>query len=57
VSGLMAFPFHVLGAILRGDAFTTVEADTETIRTEAKIGPNHPCPCGSGRKHKKCCGG
>jgi preprotein translocase subunit SecA len=22
----------------------------------AKIGRNEPCPCGSGRKHKKCCG-
>lgn len=22
----------------------------------AKIGPNEPCPCGSGRKYKKCCG-
>lgn len=21
----------------------------------AKIGRNHPCPCGSGRKHKHCC--
>lgn len=21
-----------------------------------KIGPNEPCPCGSGKKHKKCCG-
>ncbi len=21
-----------------------------------KIGRNHPCPCGSGRKYKKCCG-
>ena len=21
-----------------------------------KIGRNDPCPCGSGRKHKKCCG-
>jgi len=21
-----------------------------------KIGPNDPCPCGSGRKYKKCCG-
>lgn len=20
-----------------------------------KIGPNDPCPCGSGRKYKKCC--
>ena len=21
-----------------------------------KVGPNDPCPCGSGRKYKKCCG-
>lgn len=25
-------------------------------RTEPKIGRNEPCPCGSGRKYKKCCG-
>ncbi len=25
------------------------------IRTEAKIGRNDPCPCGSGKKYKKCC--
>ncbi len=24
---------------------------------EPKIGRNDPCPCGSGRKFKKCCGG
>jgi SWIM/SEC-C metal-binding protein len=22
----------------------------------AKIGRNEPCPCGSGKKYKKCCG-
>lgn len=22
-----------------------------------KTGRNEPCPCGSGRKYKKCCGG
>lgn len=22
----------------------------------AKVGRNDPCPCGSGRKHKHCCG-
>jgi uncharacterized protein YecA (UPF0149 family) len=21
-----------------------------------RLGPNDPCPCGSGRKHKHCCG-
>lgn len=25
-------------------------------RTEIKIGRNDPCPCGSGKKYKKCCG-
>jgi SEC-C motif-containing protein len=25
------------------------------IRKESKVRPNDPCPCGSGRKHKKCC--
>jgi uncharacterized protein YecA (UPF0149 family) len=24
-------------------------------RTTPKIGRNDPCPCGSGKKHKKCC--
>ena len=24
-------------------------------RTEKKVGPNDPCPCGSGKKYKKCC--
>ena len=27
-----------------------------TVRKEAKVYPNDPCPCGSGKKHKKCCG-
>jgi len=26
------------------------------VRTEEKIPRNAPCPCGSGRKYKKCCG-
>lgn len=25
-------------------------------RTEKKVYPNDPCPCGSGRKYKNCCG-
>lgn len=25
--------------------------------TSTKVGRNEPCPCGSGRKYKKCCGG
>ena len=29
---------------------------TPTQRTAEKIGRNVPCPCGSGKKYKKCCG-
>jgi len=25
-------------------------------REEREIGRNDPCPCGSGKKYKKCCG-
>ncbi len=31
----------------------TVKA--QPVRKEAKAGPNDPCPCGSGKKYKKCC--
>jgi SEC-C motif-containing protein len=26
------------------------------VRAAPKVGRNEPCPCGSGKKHKKCCG-
>ena len=28
----------------------------EPVRKTKKVGPNDPCPCGSGKKYKKCCG-
>ena len=31
----------------------TVKA--QPVRNTSKVGPNDPCPCGSGRKYKKCC--
>ncbi len=27
-----------------------------TVRKKENVGPNDPCPCGSGKKYKKCCG-
>ena len=30
--------------------------ETPTVREEPKVGRNDPCPCGSGKKYKKCCG-
>jgi peptide deformylase len=29
---------------------------TPVITSKKKVGPNDPCLCGSGKKHKKCCG-
>lgn len=33
----------------------TVKVET-VRREEPKVGRNDPCPCGSGKKYKKCCG-
>lgn len=32
------------------------QKESTTIVKEAKVYPNDPCPCGSGKKYKKCCG-
>jgi preprotein translocase subunit SecA len=34
----------------------TAKKVTLTPRRSAKVGRNDPCPCGSGRKYKNCCG-
>ena len=28
----------------------------KTIKKAKKVGRNDPCPCGSGKKYKQCCG-
>jgi SEC-C motif-containing protein len=33
----------------------SILAQTDTVTVMAKVGRNDPCPCGSGRKFKKCC--
>ena len=37
------------------DVFAEEERKNQPIRAE-KVGRNDPCPCGSGKKYKKCCG-
>ncbi|MGB9825094.1 MAG: preprotein translocase subunit SecA [Desulfofundulus sp.] len=32
------------------------EGPRQPVRREQKVGRNDPCPCGSGKKYKKCCG-
>ena len=36
-----------------GTADKTVKQ--QPVRKASKVGPNDPCPCGSGKKYKKCC--
>ena len=34
----------------------TAEQPKKPAKTAAKVGRNDPCPCGSGKKYKNCCG-
>ena len=36
-------------------AATNSQVKKAPVRKEKKVGPNDPCPCGSGKKYKKCC--
>jgi hypothetical protein len=36
--------------------FAALTTSVSPRRSEAKVGRNAPCPCGSGRKYKRCCG-
>ena len=36
-------------------AATKTAVKKQPVRSAKKVGPNDPCPCGSGKKYKKCC--
>jgi uncharacterized protein len=38
------------------EAYAGSGFEPESGRTTTKVGRNDPCPCGSGKKYKKCCG-
>jgi len=47
-----------LGAAEPAEARGGMDGDVQTVRREGKkVGRNDPCPCGSGKKYKKCHGG
>ncbi|WP_371740172.1 SEC-C metal-binding domain-containing protein [Bradyrhizobium sp. CCBAU 51765] len=33
-----------------------ISAQRPSLPRGTKVGRNEPCPCGSGKKYKKCCG-
>lgn len=40
----------------REELYKAQKMSTTVVNTERKVGRNEPCPCGSGKKYKKCCG-
>ena len=38
------------------NAEVSQEEKVRPVRAGPKVGRNDPCPCGSGKKYKKCCG-
>jgi SEC-C motif-containing protein len=51
---------HEVGGFVKKDGTWLYESGdvipTTISRTGPKVGRNDPCPCGSGKKYKKCCG-
>lgn len=53
---------HGLERVVMGDGFLGEWGDEDHVSPQTpvrvtKVGRNEPCPCGSGKKFKKCCGG
>ena len=42
--------------VTRGADTAAKEAPRNPVKAGKKIGRNDPCPCGSGKKYKNCCG-
>jgi preprotein translocase subunit SecA len=38
------------------EAMAKAQARAKPVRSGPKVGRNDPCPCGSGKKYKHCCG-
>ena len=56
VARLNAFGEAIWAVYDLRELWKTLGPRVETIRRPATPGRNDPCPCGSGKKYKKCCG-
>lgn len=45
-----------LGAQTQETAEENPRPKQQPVKVAKRVGPNEPCPCGSGKKYKKCCG-
>lgn len=46
---------NLLSAERRKELYKEQKSSTTVVK-DKKVYPNDPCPCGSGKKYKKCCG-
>lgn len=62
LSSAATVPQPTLGAVASGSENGAAATGEKTdvlkphMRTEPRVNRNDPCPCGSGKKYKKCCG-
>jgi len=47
---------ELCGGVPTDAAIARLNPEPRLDRPAGKVGRNDPCPCGSGKKHKKCCG-
>ena len=50
------FPEALLQYALIGRSIADVLQRKQSPARSSKVGRNDPCPCGSGKKYKNCCG-
>lgn len=44
-----------MALLLEDNLINAMNTEQPVVRDEPKIGRNDPCPCGSGKKYKRCC--
>jgi len=49
-------PAKASDVVSEAAAAQEAKAKAKPVRTGPKVGRNDPCPCGSGKKYKQCCG-
>lgn len=58
-SDISAFHYQSAEVTPQADEYSSASSKPHKVeqrRVDVKIGRNDPCPCGSGKKYKKCCG-
>ena len=47
---------HLAQGLADQQAAAEPQKISQIVREDIRVGRNDPCPCGSGKKFKKCCG-